>query len=56
MAGEGNLVGLTIVCDRESLMAQGAGEASVPIEVDSAAAGFHFLGTWSLYLELPMHR
>ena len=36
-AGEGGLVGLTVFCDRESLMVQGTGEASVPMEVDSAA-------------------
>ena len=32
-AGEGGLVGLPVVRDGESPMAQGAGEASVPMEV-----------------------
>ena len=45
-ADEGDLVGLPVVFDRESLMAQGTREASVPMEVDPRL-GFHFLGTWS---------
>ena len=43
MAGEGDLVGLPVVCDGESLVVHGTTEAPVPMEVDPVAG--HFLGT-----------